>query len=374
MAKSEWHYPRTDFAKQVYTLLAESPATAVSLFGPRRTGKTEFLKEDLAPLAEKKGHRVVYASLWQALDAPLATLLFAMDEALRGGKLTDRLATAARDLAPKLKLKPPGTGAEIEVDVAALKGKPESNHLLLLDQYCARLADEKKPTFLLFDEFQEIARTDASAALVAALRTSLDKRRRSLVSVFTGSSQDGLRTVFSARSAPFYRFATQLTLPILDEAFVDHQLALFKDRAKRTLARGDALKVFERVERNPLFFQQWLIQLMANKSVSPDAAITVIMEDLGQQFGFDATWKKLDGLQRAVCRILAESEDQPYSADAYAKLATLTGAAPPTTTRVQSSVRRLSRLGWIEKGEEAWHMIDPILVLWVRARPQDDFL
>ena len=166
MAKTEWHYPRTDFARQVYTLLADSPATAVSLFGPRRTGKTEFLKEDLAPLAEKKGHRVVYVSLWQALDAPLASLLFAMDEALRGGKLMDRLATAARDLAPKLKLKPPGTGAEIEIDVAALKGRPENNHLLLLDQYCGRLADEKKPTLLLFDEFQEIARTDASAPLV----------------------------------------------------------------------------------------------------------------------------------------------------------------------------------------------------------------
>ncbi len=374
MAKSEWHYPRTDFARQVFTLLADSPATAVSLFGPRRTGKTEFLKEDLGPLAEQKGHRVVYMSLWQALDAPLATLLFAMDEALRGGKLTDRLATAARDLTPKLKLKPPGGGAEIEIDLAALKGRPENNHLLLLDQYCGRLADEKKPTFLLFDEFQEIARTEASAPLVAALRTSLDKRRRSLVSVFTGSSQDGLRKVFSARSAPFYRFATQLTLPVLGEAFVDHQLGLFKDRAKRTLARSDALKVFERVEQNPLFFQQWLILLMAHKSLSPDAAITSIMEDLGQQFGFDATWKKLDVLQRAVCRIMADSEAQPYSANANAKLAALTRAGPPTTPRVQSAVRRLSRLGWIEKGNEVWRMIDPILALWVRARPQEDFL
>ena len=113
---------------------------------------------------------------------------------------------------------------------------------------------------------------------------------------------------------------------------------------------------------------------MANKSLSPDAAIAVIMEALGQQFGFDETWKKLDVLQRAVCRIMADSEAQPYSANAYAKLAELTRVAPPTTSRVQSSVRRLSRLGWIEKGEEVWHMIDPILVLWVRARPQDDFV
>lgn len=35
MAKSEWHYPRTEFARRVYTLLAESPATAVSLLPDR---------------------------------------------------------------------------------------------------------------------------------------------------------------------------------------------------------------------------------------------------------------------------------------------------------------------------------------------------
>ncbi|MGK3946984.1 hypothetical protein ABK046_52530, partial [Streptomyces caeruleatus] len=76
----------------------------------------------------------------------------------------------------------------------------------------------------------------------------------------------------------------------------------------------------------PLFFQQWLIVLMANKALSPDAAIATIMEDLGQQFGFDETWKKLDVLQRAVSRILADGESQPYSANAYAKLMLITGA------------------------------------------------
>jgi hypothetical protein len=208
LAKSEWHFPRVDFANQVFGLLMDSPTSAISLFGPRRTGKTEFLKDDLAPLADGKKHRVVYVSMWQTVEAPIASLLYAFDSALRGGRLGDRMATAARDLAPKFKLSVPGTGAAMEVDVASLRGKPQDEHLLLLDQYCERLANDKRPTLLLFDEFQELARGDNTAPVIAALRTSLDARRRGLVSVFTGSSQDGLRKVFSAKDAPFYRFVT----------------------------------------------------------------------------------------------------------------------------------------------------------------------
>ena len=41
----------------------------------------------------------------------------------------------------------------------------------MLDQYCDRLANDKRPTLLLFDEFQELARQDHTAPIVAALRT-----------------------------------------------------------------------------------------------------------------------------------------------------------------------------------------------------------
>ena len=101
MTKSDWHYPRRDFAKKVYGLLANGPIQGVSIFSPRRTGKTHFLTHDLVPLAEEKGHRVVYASLWQTLDSPLAILLYEFDRALRAGSFLDRenplLATSRRN-------------------------------------------------------------------------------------------------------------------------------------------------------------------------------------------------------------------------------------------------------------------------------------
>ncbi|MBB3810407.1 ATP-binding protein [Pseudochelatococcus contaminans] len=373
MAKKEWHFPRSAFAASVYGVLVESPASAVSLFGPRRTGKTEFLQQDLAPLAEGRKHRVVYVSLWQTVQAPMASLLYAFDSALRGGSLTDRIKDTARRLAPKFKLKAPGTGAEIEIDVGALRGKPQDNHLLLLDQYCERLADEKHPTILLFDEFQELARSENSAPIVAALRTSLDKRHGSLLSVFTGSSQEGLRKVFSAKDAPFYRFATQMTLPELDEEFIDHQLAVFKSKAKRKIERTDALAVFDKIQRNPLFFQQWLIALMVHSELTPATAIDHVLADIGVQFDFDRIWRGLSGLQRAVLRLLVEQTEQIYAEASTARMASLTGKSAPSNAAVQTAIRRLSRLGMAEKWENTWRLNDTLLEVWVRGRPDTDF-
>ncbi|MFT3996921.1 MAG: hypothetical protein QM667_05910, partial [Asticcacaulis sp.] len=347
MAKSEWHFPRRAFAEQVFDILIDSPASAISLFGPRRTGKTEFLREDLAPLAEGRRHRVVYVSLWQTVETPIASLLHAFDAALRGGRFSDRVQTALRDLSPKLTLKGPG-GAEIEVDIGALRGKPQDEHLLLLDQYCGWLADDKHPTLLLFDEFQEVARSAHTAPIIAALRTSLDRRRAGLVSVFTGSSQEGLRKVFNAREAPFYRFATQMTLPELDDGFVDHQLGVFKNKARRRIDRGEALGAFARIGRNPLFFQQWLIALMAHDGLTPETAIAHVLDELGAQFGFDRAWRDLSALQRAVLRLLAEEVAQLYAETSTARMAQLTGEAPPENDRVQTarSSQTHSRLIW----------------------------
>lgn len=191
MPKSEWHYPRDESAKQIFHLLMDSPASAVSLFGPRRFGNTVFIREDLAPLADASKHRVVYASMWRMTEPPIASLLHAFGTALRGGKITDRLLKAAQGLEGKLKLKIPGTGSEIEVDVASLHGKPQNDHLLLLDQYCDQLSNDNRPALLLFDEFQELERQADWAPIIAGLRTSLDTRKHGLVSVLTSPPLTG---------------------------------------------------------------------------------------------------------------------------------------------------------------------------------------
>lgn len=189
-----------------------------------------------------------------------------------------------------------------------------------------------------------------SAPIVAALRTSLDKRHGSLLSVFTGSSQEGLRKVFSAKDAPFYRFATQMTLPELDEEFIDHQLAVFKSKAKRKIERTDALAVFDKIQRNPLFFQQWLIALMVHSELTPATAIDHVLADIGVQFDFDRIWRGLSGLQRAVLRLLVEQTEQIYAEASTARMASLTGKSAPSNAAVKQRSGASPVWAWRKNG------------------------
>lgn len=373
MSKALWHYPRTAFAEQMFTTLAAGPIQAVSLFGPRRTGKTQFLLQDLAPLAEARGHRVVYASLWQTIDYPLGILLYEFDLALREGSFLSRLKSAAGDIAPKFRLKAPFGAGEVEIDLSVARGQAPENHLLLLDQYCERLASDSRPAFLLFDEFQEITRSKSAEPLIAALRTSLDKRKERLVAVFTGSSQEGLRRMFSARQAPFFRFAQPLDLPALDEHFVDHQLHAFAISSKAQVERATALDVFERFERNPLFFQRWLMTMALQPGLPAEEAIASISSSIAEEFGFAAKWVELSPTQRLTARMLADGVRQLYGKEGSDYIARLTPAPAPSASAIQAALSRLSRLGHVDKWEDEWRFADALFEAWVRERPRGEF-
>ena len=83
-------------------------ANALVLFGPRPDLRQDrvFRSGSLGPLAEKAGHRVVYAaSFWQSPLSPVATLLAALGtqgERKRG--LAGQLQRLTEGFSPKLKI------------------------------------------------------------------------------------------------------------------------------------------------------------------------------------------------------------------------------------------------------------------------------
>ncbi len=373
MTNSNWHYPRKEFADKVYNLLAKGPIQGVSIFGLRRTGKTQFLTHDLAPLAEDKGHRVVYASLWQTLESPLAILLYEFDRALRAGSFLDRVKSVAGGIAPKFKIRTPDGTSEMEIDLAKLKGKAPEQHLLLLDQYCERLASDRKPAFLFFDEFQELEKWDNARTVVAALRTSLDKRTDGLAAVFSGSSQIGLQRVFSERDAPFFRFALPIDLPPLTDEFVDHQLTAFRSVSKKTIERAKALEAFHLFNSNPMFFQRWLMTIAIHPNMSDSDAVDAVQAEFALEFGFNRIWLELNQNQRIMARMLASRVEQVYGRNGVDFIRDLTNENPPSKSALQAAVNRLARLGIVDQWGNVWRFADPLFENWVLGRPASDF-
>ena len=346
------------------------PSKALTLFGPRRSGKTTFLLRDLGPLAEARGHRVVYVSFWSTPLAPLAVLLHALETSRRKASLADRTRAFVTSLTPRLKLSGPfpGTVLEASVDLTELGGKPRPDLLLHLDDLLGRIADPRRPALLLLDEVQELAQSRDNAGLVSALRTALDKRHAGIAAVFTGSSRDGLDQMFSARTAPFFHYAMPFELPPLGADFVDHMLRAFHAVAKRRIARAEAVDAFAALSANPEYFRRLLDLLLRDAATTIPLALAELRAHLAADQGFITTWLSLAPLQRAVARVLAKGTVDAAGPEALAEIARMTGTPPPQRAAVLKALDRLRTLRIAGHWSGRWSIDDPALAAWIRAR------
>lgn len=369
MQADDWHYPRREFTHSVYVTLTRGPVPALSLFGPRRTGKTQFLQRDLGRhAAENYDHRVIYASFWQSAAAPLSVLLYACEEALRPRGYAERIAAWGAQLPVRARLSALDDAAALEIDLGRPPDMPGADALHLLDRYLERLAKKKRPAILMLDEVQELAAHPEGRELMAALRTALDRRKEGLKTVFTGSSHVGLDKVFSAREAPFYRFAAPLTLPPLDDRFVLHQLGVFRAIYRRTLKKKVALAYFERLGRNPMFFQHWLITLGLNPSMDEDTAMRHAEAGLAAALDFDGTWLDLGPLHRAMAVLVAERCPELFGRRGAERLAEITGEDAPSPQVRQSALRLLERRQIVDTFEKERRIADPLFERWILDR------
>ncbi len=375
MSRDPWHFRRDELAARVLNTLAHGPAQALSLFAPRRAGKTEFLVQDLAPYAEAQGHRVIYASFWQAPLSPVAVLLHALEQSRERGRMSDRIRTSAWRMAPKLRLSAavPGTGteAEAEIDLTRLQGEPQANLLLYLDDLLGTLAKRAKPTILLLDEVQELARSRTNAPLVAALRTGLDKRRDSIRAVFTGSSQAGLAAMFSNREAPFFHFATPIDLPTLDKPFVDHIVKVFQRMSKRAVDPPRMLDAFRGLHHNPYFFRLLVQTMLYDAEHTVGTALGRVRERISEELGYPEAWLKLTPLQREVAGALAMAMRRPFSRAFRESIGTALGEETPSAARVQAALRKLERTGIADTAGGEWALADPGFGRWITAGDEE---
>lgn len=236
-----------------------------------------------------------------------------------------------------------------------------------MDDLLRRVARTRRPTILLLDEVQELARSRSNASLVAALRTSLDKRRDGLRAVFTGSSRAGLAAMFSNREAPFFHFATPIDLPALGRPFVDHLVAVFRRTANRTLDRDEMLDAFDRLHRNPYFFRLLVQTMLHDPEHTVSSAVEHACERISADLGYPEAWLNLTPIQRETVRALAMGAARPFSRNFREALGAALGDEVPTAARVQAALRRLERLGIADTAKGRWEIADPGFGGWLTA-------
>ncbi|MHB1267529.1 MAG: hypothetical protein ACYCY2_07975 [Acidithiobacillus ferriphilus] len=151
-----------------------------------------------------------------------------------------------------------------------------SDHMLDLRQWMNTLAEKKKPTLLLVDEIQTLADEKRYGALVAALRSALDKHGDQIKAIFTGSSSEGLRRMFQKEKAPFFQFSHQIAFPQLGPEFVQHMLRAFANATQRQLNDAGAWQAFTDLALVPEHFRL----IMANMVQLGSTDIATALEEV----------------------------------------------------------------------------------------------
>lgn len=339
-----WHFPRPALAKQYLKLLDSGMVTSTTIFAPRRTGKTQFLRKDLTPAALKAGFAVVYVDLWQTRD-PGRALLAALEAALEPESLPGKVLAKLTPKVKALKASASVAGNKVEGDVQLDPGgaKAQSEVALLLDKVIGQLV-KKKPLLLLADEAQVLASTSAGEDVARALRTAMTKHASGLRVVFTGSSRTKLAHVFSNANAPLFSAGSGIQeFPLLGEDFVESIVLRFKAASSRTLNYSAAWRAFQRFNQRPEPFVSVVVDLTLNPGVTMPAAVRAEEARLAEQENHDGVWESLDATEKLMVKaIAADAALKPFSQAFVVAMRKNLGVPRLSSAHLQKALGRLA--------------------------------
>ncbi len=334
MTIDNWHYPRTQLAKQVFNMFETGLSSALVFFAPRRMGKTEFLRKDIQPLAEKQGWKTFYFSFLDAEVTAYHDFAQALNNFTEGKGLTAK----ARGMLKQVS-KVSGKAAGLQADVALQPSKTPSPKIKNIIAQQAETGN----LLLLMDEVQVLAQNKTNDQLIAEFRTALDMHKDSVKVIFTGSSREGLRHMFSQASAPFFHFGQNLPFPELGKEFTDHLANTFKEVTNRPLDTTTLWDAFQEMEKIPQLARSLVERLALNPNLDIQKAKNQLLEDVFNDRAFAETWASCSALEKLLLHDIAHNSNAFFSEDTRNRLAKELGLPEVSVSTVQSALRTLQR-------------------------------
>lgn len=352
------HFPRPDLARQYADemqgkVLFNDAPNGLFLTGPRRTGKSTFLQNDLAPELERQGVFVLYVDLWANTNRePGALIANTIGDALEAQSgILHKAAKAAG-------LESVAFGG-IKLDTRKIGQKDgETLHAALN----ALLKATKKPIAFIIDEAQHALTTEAGENAMMALKSARDQLNApgkvELMLLLSGSDRDKLMRLVNNHAAAFFG-STVKDLPPLGVGFIGHTVALIEAQ-RNDLKPIDVTKLAEAFQlfgERPQYFMDALGQalhpLVENQS---DRFEDRLLDTARQQQAVDeaqmeSEFLSLSPLGRAVLwRILEKgARFRPYDADAlafYQKVTDKKVTAPTVKSAIDVLRARTPPLVW----------------------------
>lgn len=113
------------------------------------------------------------------------------------------------------------------------------------------------------------------------------------------------------------------------------------------------------------YFRTVVEAMLLNPSLDANRAVEDVRGRVAAEFGFPNTWLSLTPLQRAVAKTLLEHA-KPFSRASRGAIGGRLGNGAPSPSRVQAALRRLERLGVVDRQNGGWGPADAEWADWVR--------
>ena len=356
-----WHFPRDALAASVLQTLDSGIVNAITLFAPRRMGKTEFVRADLAPLAARQEWMVTYGNLWSDKPNPAGVLVSALAAATEplqppAGRKSGKIAVEAN-------LGLVTASAEATQEIAPQVAPSQISEAFLGFAKAADKRGKDRRLLLVVDEIQHLATDKRFEPAVAALRTALEGHADRVRAVFTGSSQLGLQRLFLDTRAPFFSPGGQLELPRLGPDFVAFMVECANRTFRSKVGLAEATAIFEASGHSPYFLRQ-AITVSKLREVTLARALELVIEETLNEEGLARRWGRLSAVERSVAMIVFEGK-APFAAASTEEVARAAGREI-RSTHVQTTLQRLEREGFVERGMRGGYAVgDPMVTIWM---------
>ncbi len=358
MRSDIWHYPRLELAKQVLGMFESGLSSALVFFAPRRMGKTEFLLKDMRPLANKQGWHVLYFSFLDVgSNAKEAFTLALIEFAIEMGVIKQE----------KFHKRIKKIGGGIAGIRAGLEFRDPQETKITLKEIIADLAKQNHKILLLLDEVQILSMDWKNKDFVAALRTALDVHKDAIKVIFTGSSQEGLRCMFSKSDAPFFHFGQNLPFPELQQDFIEHLVKIFNKATHRELDAEKLWQVFLEMSRVPQLIRSLVERLVLYPDLTLQQAKKQLLQDLAADREYVMIWENSSILERLLLKAIVMGEAELFSIDKRTALAQQMGIDILPVSTLQSTLRSLQRKKIIGSLPERgiYYIDDPNFKSWI---------
>lgn len=342
------YHPRPVLLESVLRMLVAG--SHITLFAPRRQGKTQFVRHELLPAAREHGWFAARIDLWRNRDNPALGLVEGLEAVAAAERPRGLLHTPLR--LTKLKATAKAAGVEVGGEwemVAPAAPLPEATLENRLSTALHAIAGKAEHVLLVLDEFQALAEAK-NPNFIAAFRTVVQDLQGRLTLFYTGSSRAELNAMFRKAKAPLFQSAQSMQLPALDRAFVQSRADYLRHVAGMEVDVDALERIFLALDSTPLFLNEIVVDMLAQNSPDVGAAVRRWLEDKRAN-EFEERFEAMRDLDLAVALWLATpGERSVYTAEARAFYAEVLEPFDVRiqTPDIQNAVRRLTKSQVIE--------------------------